>query len=246
MKEISEKYSKQIYLNILKAIIFMSYFLALNLAYENVRTEYMEIGSKILTMVFLFIAIFIIEKAYKKDDGDLAIQGIEILILSTYTLTTKHITNKFNFNFKSYSLVASYLYAAYFLLRSIFIYTKGRKEVAENLSDIREIVKKEEPIKKEAIKKSEKKEAIDKKENKTEEKIKDKKEKTNTKSKKTTTKNTTNKNTENKESKKATTKKTETKETTIQKEETKKTKTKKPVSKSNTTKKKKEEVKEND
>lgn len=233
MKEISEKYSKQIYLNILKAIIFMSYFLALNLAYENVRTEYMEIGSKILTMVFLFIAIFIIEKAYKKDDGDLAIQGIEILILSTYTLTTKHITNKFNFNFKSYSLVASYLYAAYFLLRSIFIYTKGRKEVAENLSDIREIVKKEEPIKKEAIKKSEKKEAIDKKENKTEEKIKDKKEKTNTKSKKTTTKNTTNKKTENKE-------------TTTQKEETKKTETKKPVSKSNTTKKKKEEVKEND
>ena len=142
MKEISEKYSKQIYLNILKAIIFMSYFLALNLAYENVRTEYIEIGSKILTMIFLFIAIFIIEKAYKKDDGDLAIQGIEILILSTYTLTTKHITNKFNFNFKSYSLVASYLYAAYFLLRSIFIYTKGRKEVAENLSDIREIVKK--------------------------------------------------------------------------------------------------------
>lgn len=233
MKEISEKYSKQIYLNILKAIIFMSYFLALNLAYENVRTEYIEIGSKILTMIFLFIAIFIIEKAYKKDDGDLAIQGIEILILSTYTLTTKHITNKFNFNFKSYSLVASYLYAAYFLLRSIFIYTKGRKEVAENLSDIREIVKKEEPIKKEAIKKSEKKEAIDKKENKTEEKIKDKKEKTNTKSKKTTTKNTTNKKTENKE-------------TTTQKEETKKTETKKPVSKSNTTKKKKEEVKEND
>lgn len=233
MKEISEKYSKQIYLNILKAIIFMSYFLALNLAYENVRTEYIEIGSKILTMIFLFIAIFIIEKAYKKDDGDLAIQGIEILILSTYTLTTKHITNKFNFNFKSYSLVASYLYAAYFLLRSIFIYTKGRKEVAENLSDIREIVKKEEPIKKEAVKKSEKKETIDKKENKTEEKIKDKKEKTNTKSKKTTTKNTTNKKTENKE-------------TTTQKEETKKTETKKPVSKSNTTKKKKEEVKEND
>lgn len=201
MKEINEKYSKQIYFNILKAIIFMSYFLALNLAYENVRTEYMEIGSKLLTMVFLFIAIFIIEKAYKKDDGDLAIQGIEILILSTYTLTTKHITNKFNFNFKSYSLVASYLYAAYFLLRSIFIYTKGRKEIVEDLSDIREIVKKEEPVKKEAVKKSENKEKTDEKENEIEEKVEDKETKTKTKTKKSTSKSTTNKNNSTKKKK---------------------------------------------
>lgn len=220
MKEINEKYSKQIYLNILKAIIFMAYFLALNLAYENVRIEYMEIGSKLLTMVFLFIAIYIIEKAYKKDDGDLAIQGIEILLLATYTLTTKHITNKFNFNFKSYSLVASYLYAAYFLLRSIFIYTKGRKEVVENLSDIREIVKKEEPVKKEAVKKIEKIEKTETTEKK-EEKV-------------TTTprKNTTKKSTA--------TKKTTTNKKTSTENKVKTTK------KNTTTKKKKEEVKEND
>ena len=86
----------------------MAYFLALNLAYENVGADYMKIGIKVLTMVFLFIGIYIIEKSYKKDDGDLAIQGIEILILATYTLTTEHITNKYDFNFKSYSLVASY------------------------------------------------------------------------------------------------------------------------------------------
>lgn len=158
MKEVKEKYLKEIYWNILKAIIVVLYFLTLNLAYENISTEHMELGIKILTMIFLFIAIYIFERAYKKDDDNLAIQGIEILILSAYTLTTKHITNKFNFNFKSYSLVASYLYAVYFLLRSIIIYTKGRKEVAENLSDIREIVKKEEPVKKEAVKKIEKKE----------------------------------------------------------------------------------------
>lgn len=162
MKEINEKYSKKIYLNILKAIIFMTYFLTLNLAYENVRTEYMEIGIKVFTMIFLFIGIYIIEKSYKKDDGDLAIQGIEVLILAIYTLTTEHITNKYNFNFKSYSLVASYLYASYFILRSIFIYTKSRRELVEEFSDIREIVKKEEPIKKEAVKKSEK--IVDKKE----------------------------------------------------------------------------------
>lgn len=158
MKEISEKYLKEIYLNVLKAIIIIFYFLVLNLSYDKLSVEHLEIGIQVLTMIFLFISIYIFEKAYKKDDGKLAIQGIEILILATYTLTTKHITDKFNFNFKSYSLVAAYIYAIYFILKAIIVYTKGRKDLAENLSDIKEIVKKDEPIKKEATKKSKKKE----------------------------------------------------------------------------------------
>ena len=59
------------------------------------------------------MAIFIFEVAYKKDDDDLAIQGIEVLVLSAYTLTSKHITKKYDFNFKNYSLVASYFFAIY-------------------------------------------------------------------------------------------------------------------------------------
>lgn len=152
-EEVNEKYMKEIYLNILKAIIIVLYFLILNLSYENVRNEYLDIGIKALTMIFLFISIYIFEIAYKKDDGKLAIQGIEVLILATYTLTTEHIINKFKFNFKSYSLVASYLLATYFILKCIIIYTKGKKEVAEGRSDIREIVKKNESVKKETTKK---------------------------------------------------------------------------------------------
>lgn len=156
MKEIGEKYLKEIYLNVLKAIIIIFYFIVLNLSYEKVSVEHFKIGIQILTMVFLFIAIYIFEKAYKKDDDKLAVQGIEILILATYTLTTKHITDKFNFNFKNYSLVAAYLYAIYFILNAIIVYTKGRKDLAENFSDIKEIVKKDEPAKKEATRKNKK------------------------------------------------------------------------------------------
>ena len=162
MKEVNEKYLKEIYLNILKAIIIVLYFFVLNLACEKVSAIYLERGIQIFTMIFLFIAIYIFEKAYKKDDDNLAIQGIEILILSAYTLTSRHITNKFNFEFKTYSLVASYIFAIYFILKCIIIYTKGRKEIAENYSDVREIVKKEEHVIKEATKKN-KKEKKDKK-----------------------------------------------------------------------------------
>ena len=153
MKEVNEKYMKKIYLNILKAILIVFYFFVLNLASENISAEHLERGIQLCTMIFLFMAIFIFEVAYKKDDDDLAIQGIEVLVLSAYTLTSQHITKKYDFNFKNYSLVASYFFAIYFIVKCIVIYTKGRKEMAEDYSDIKEIVKKDEPIKKEATKK---------------------------------------------------------------------------------------------
>ena len=153
MKEVNEKYMKKIYLNILKAILIVFYFFVLNLACENISVEHLERGIQLCTMLFLFIAIVIFEIAYRKDDDDLAIQGIEVLVLSAYTLTSQHITKKYNFNFKNYSLVASYFFAIYFIVKCIVIYTKGRKEMAEDYSDIKEIVKKDEPIKKEATKK---------------------------------------------------------------------------------------------
>lgn len=153
MKEVSEKYMKKIYLNVLKAIIIVLYFFVLNVACENVNPQYLKKGIELCTMILLFISIFIFEWAYRKDDDDLAIQGIEILILSAYTLTSQHITKKFDFPLKNYLLVASYIFAIYFILKCIVVYTKGRKEMAENLSDIKEIVQKDEPVKKEATKK---------------------------------------------------------------------------------------------
>lgn len=261
MKEVSEKYMKKIYLNVLKAIIIVLYFFVLNVACENVNPQYLEKGIELCTMILLFISIFIFEWAYRKDNDDLAIQGIEILILSAYTLTSQHITKKFDFPLKNYLLVASYIFAIYFILKCIVVYTKGRKEMAENLSDIKEIVQKDEPVKKEATKKKKedvKEEELEEiKEEKTQEIKETPKKKTTTKTatkkkattttptKKTTTaRKTTSKSKDNELEKKPTTrkttgtkKKTETKKETEKKEET--TETKKKTTRT-TTKTKKE------
>lgn len=212
MKEVSEKYMKKIYLNVLKAIIIVLYFFVLNVACENVNPQYLEKGIELCTMILLFISIFIFEWAYRKDDDDLAIQGIEILILSAYTLTSQHITKKFDFPLKNYLLVASYIFAIYFILKCIVVYTKGRKEMAENLSDIKEIVQKDEPVKKEATKKKKEDVKEEELEEIKEEKIQEIKE---TPKKKTTTKTAT--------KKKATTA-TPTKKTTTARKTTSKSK----------------------
>lgn len=149
MKEIDKKYINKIYWNILKAVIIVFYFLILKANYENI----VGTGINVLTMIFLFFSIYLFEKAYKKDDGNLALSGIEVLILSTYMLTIEHNLKKFNLETKKYFLIALFTFAIYFVLKSIIIYTKARKEVAENFSDIREIIKKDKPQKKEASKK---------------------------------------------------------------------------------------------
>ena len=260
MKEVSEKHMKKIYLNILKAIVVVTYFLTLNLVSERISALYLERGIEICTMIFLFIAIFIFELAYKKDDDDLALQGIEVLVLSAYTLTSQYITKRFNFNFKSYSLAASYIIAAYFLVKCIWVYTKGRKEMADDLSDIKEIVKEEEPVKKEATKKNTAKATKESAEKKTTtKKIKtEETENRETKSKttkapakrKTTTKKIEKEGSENKEIKSKTTKapakrKTATKKIKTEETENKETKSKttKAPAKKKTTKKKVDEEK---
>ncbi len=160
MKGINEDIGKKIYINILKAIFIITYGLLFNLAYDNMETQILEREIQIVTMILLFVSIYYFEKAYNKDDGKVAIQGIEVLIISAFTLTIEHIINRCQFEFKPYILSATYIFAIYFVMKAIILYTKGRFEFSKTYSDIKEIVKEDEPIKKEATKK--KKDNIDK------------------------------------------------------------------------------------
>ena len=206
MKEVSEKHMKDIFLNVLKAILVMLYFFILAQCYENVSANNFERVTQIVTMLILFVTIYLFEKAYKEDNEVTALHGIEILMLATYTLTTEYITKKYKFPFKNYSYAASYLFASYFIMKCIIIYTKGRKEIADSRSDVREIVKKNDPVIREATKK---------KMREVYEEAKKAKEKANNNEKKPVAKKT------------ATTKKTPTKKTTTG---TKTTTTRKPTS----------------
>lgn len=150
MKEIDRNFVKKIYLNVFNAVIIIFYFLILKENYEDMVGTVINI----LTMILLFVSIYLFEKAYKKEDGGVALSGVEILILSTYMLTIEHNIKKFDLEFKKYFLVALYAFAIYFILKSIIIYTKARKQQIENYSDIREIIKKDQPTKKEAKKKN--------------------------------------------------------------------------------------------
>jgi len=166
-KEVSQEIIKKIFKNLLKTAGIMVYFIFLNIIFKNTEGETLDTYIQVFSCIFLAAGIILIEKAYKKDSGTIAINGIEFLVLALHSLSIMHITTLLKYDVKFYLLTSSYVFAIYYVLKSIVLYTKGRKDYLNSLSDISEIVKKEEPIKKEAKKRSETERNIEAKNEKT-------------------------------------------------------------------------------
>ena len=228
---------KVIFKNLLKAIGIMCYFIILNFAYTRMNTDRLINDIEVFSGIFLVIGLVMLEIAYKKDSGKSAISGIELLVLSMHSLSINHIITFYKYDFRFYLLVSSYVFAIYYVLKSVIIYTKEKREYLKSLSDISEIVK-EEPVKKEAKKRRKTKKVVKTNEDeiKKEEKKTNKEE--NKKEEKTETKVEVKK--ENKTKKENTVKKGKTSKAKKQenKEETKKVEKK--------TRKTKKEVEKND
>ena len=152
--KLPEKTIKKIFLNIFFAIVLMVYFLIINIGYVGLTDENLEKVIELFSGIFLVAGLSKIEKAYKQDNDSKAITAIELLVISMYTLSITHIIKKYKFDFQIYITATSYVCAIYFVFKSILIYTQSKRKILENASDIKEIVKKEKPVKKEATKKT--------------------------------------------------------------------------------------------
>lgn len=142
--EVKEKIKKEVFTNIIVGTIIILYFIFIILgsvgSAKNVRT----IDLNIFSIIFLGMAITIFEVAYRKDDGKLAIYGIESLVVAIFTLFLPYIIFELNKTDKKYYLMASIYIAAYYILKSIVIAVKTKsKYMNSNISDVKEIVKKE-------------------------------------------------------------------------------------------------------
>lgn len=245
-----------IFKNLLKAIGVMCYFIILNFAYVRMDTNRLIGDIEVFSGIFLVLGILMLERAYKKDSGESALTGIELIALSMHSLSIMHVITFFNYDFSRYLIISSFVFSIYYVLKAIIIYTRDKRKYLKGLGDIKEIVK-EEPIKKEAKKRNQE-EAIDDKEDKEE---KDKSKKTNkeksikkeqTKEKESKTKKSKEvKNRTKKETKKEEKEPKEPKEVKSKAKRQTKPKTKTEVKKEETnktkrTKKAKKEVKEND
>lgn len=165
---------KKITKDIIIAICLVMYVLILALAYTRISIDRLSKDIEVFAGVFLVLGLLGLEKAYKSDEGKTAITAIEFLVMSFYSLSIMHIIALIKCDFINYMFISAGIIGVYYLIKEIIVFTKQKKEDLKNLSDISEIVKKDEPIKKEA-KKRNKEDKIEIKNNNLENKKKKKK-----------------------------------------------------------------------
>lgn len=231
---------KKIEKNLSRALCIIIYFIILFFAYTRMNLDRLAQDIQVFSGAFLLLGILALEKAYKKDSGEVAITGIELLALSIHSLSIMHMITLLKYDFKSYMLISSGIVVIYYVLKVIIIYTKEKKEYLKGLSDISKIVKEDEPIKKEAKKRNK-----NEKEKEETEKLESAKENQNKEKPKTKAKSNK-KVIEDKTEKQSKETKTKAKKKKIENVEEKTKNEKRKKSSSVKTKKVEKEVKEND
>lgn len=141
-KEELEKINQHIFYNVLVALGVILYFIFLNLGNMNIKSEIYITDLKVFSMCILFLAIVLMEKAYKKDNGEIAIYGIEMIVLALATVSLIYIKLMLSTRYTYIVTSISYIFAIYYLIKSIVIYLRKRKTYFIN--DMKEIIKNKE------------------------------------------------------------------------------------------------------
>lgn len=153
LKKIKQIISQNVFINLIYITLITIYFIFFNIIKKYINPDIFLIYIKITSFVFLILTILIFEKAYKDDNDAIALNGLEFLVLSIFSLLILYIPRVFEISDTTYILSGLCLFIAYYVIKNILIYTRERKEELDKLSDIKEIVK-DEPIKKETKRKN--------------------------------------------------------------------------------------------
>lgn len=141
---IKEKIKKEIFTNIIVGSIIILYFILIILGSVDSTKNIRTIDMNIFSIIFLGISITIFEISYRKDNGKLAMYGIESLVVAMFTLFLPYIIFELDKTDKKYFLMSGIYISAYYILKTIFISIKTKNEyMNSNISDVKEIVKKE-------------------------------------------------------------------------------------------------------
>ena len=124
-------------------MFFVLFLIFIILGSNNSVKSVRSIVLNVFSFLFLGLAIVLFEIAYRKDKGNLAINGIEALIIAILNLFLPYIIFELDEVYKRNYLLSTTFIAIYYTLKSIYISLKIRNKYMDSISDVKEIVKKE-------------------------------------------------------------------------------------------------------
>lgn len=134
------KINKRIFEEVCFAIIIMFYLNFIILGFINIETTVFLTDLKVFGIAILLLAIGIFEYAYKKDSGRYCAHGIEMLILAFATMGLLYVQLMLEAKFIYIAAFITFLFAIYYIAKSIIIYQKMKKQYA--IENMKEMIKK--------------------------------------------------------------------------------------------------------
>lgn len=139
-KEIREKIYTKLFKNLCIAILICLYFIFINLGFKRLDSTVFENDLHIFAAILIVSTIMVFEKAYKNNDNEITVYGIELLMVSIVTLFMPYIYFRRGNTLKTvYALFEAYI-TVYYLLKCFIIYKVEMKKNLLEMSDIKDIV----------------------------------------------------------------------------------------------------------
>ena len=141
-KNVKEKINSKAFENIAFAAIIIVYLAALYFGMINIPTDVYITILKILSIILLITTIITYEIGYKKDNGEVWLHGVEIMIIAIFTLYLIYLYSIYYTTFLALIISASIIYLIYYAIKIVVIQRRIEREYNNSLTDIGEIVKK--------------------------------------------------------------------------------------------------------
>lgn len=137
-----QKRNRKVFLTLFTGALVMFVFIFILIGYGNIPEVNYIVDLKVFSIISIAVTIFIFEYAYKKDSGQLAITGIEVLLVSFVILSLHYILQYKIFDYQYYLLLFASIFLVYYIAKTIIIYIRENYKYRTTAKDIKNIVEK--------------------------------------------------------------------------------------------------------
>lgn len=142
-KDVKEKIYDKLFRNICMAMMFLLYFMFLNMGYIKELPEVFENDLRIFSAILIATTVIVIEIAYSRNSYDIALNAVEILVVAIISLFMPYVYFHRGVLFRFLYSISFIYITVYYLIKCVFIYIREFKRHKNDLCDIKEIVENE-------------------------------------------------------------------------------------------------------
>jgi hypothetical protein len=134
----------KVFKSLILSVIYMLLIITINLIFLNIKSNIFSMITKFASVISMFITVILFEISYRKENLEMALYAIELMVISIIIMYIPYAYIHMSENIRKAIMLTPLYFAIYYIIKSIIINIKLKKDYFNSLSDVKEIVKDEE------------------------------------------------------------------------------------------------------